>query len=271
MSNIVTKLNLNKTPNLVEPYSMVFAKNVRVDIDGSLHKDYGIKPFLGFDSEGRAYDQRTIIYKILNDFDNIINETTSDNEKLIVTEYRNKVKNILVQINNSNPSILHIIDVIPYNDEFYCFFNAIVEYKTTNPETQVEEINTKEDSFIFCYKEKEDRFYPCNTAWKYHNGKIDGCVLNNIVGEKILVIAEYDTNEKVPLKCINLTKSKNTDDESIYTQSPIIPITNLNCNGTFNYVIPNGCYQFFVRYKIRDNFYTDWFPASKELFTGNNN
>ena len=66
-------------------------------------------------------------------------------------------KNILVQINNSNPSILHIIDVIPYNDEFYCFFNAIVEYKTTNPETQVEEINTKEDSFIFCYKEKEDR------------------------------------------------------------------------------------------------------------------
>ena len=271
MSNIVTKLNLNKTPNLVEPYSMVFAKNVRVDIDGSLHKDYGIKPFLGFDSEGRAYDQRTIIYKILNDFDNIINETTSDNEKLIVTEYRDKVKNILVQINNSNPSILHIIDVIPYNDEFYCFFNAIVEYKTTNPETQVEETNTKEDSFIFCYKEKEDRFYPCNTAWKYHNGKIDGCVLNNIVGEKILVIAEYDTNEKVPLKCINLTKSKNTDDESVYTQSPIIPITNLNCNGTFNYVIPNGCYQFFVRYKIRDNFYTDWFPASKELFTGNNN
>ena len=96
-------------------------------------------------------------------------------------------------------------------------------------------------------------------------------ISKGIVGEKILVIAEYDTNEKVPLKCINLTKSKNTDDESVYTQSPVIPITNLNYNGPFNYVIPNGCYQFFVRYKIRDNFYTDWFPASKELFTGNNN
>lgn len=266
MSNIVPKLNLNKTPNLVDTNSLVFAKNIRVDIDGSLHKDYGIKPFLGIDDAGDVCDYRTIIYKILNDFDDIINdETISQNEKVITTTYKTIVENILKQINNNNPSILHIIDVIPYNDEFYCLFNAITKYTIEGKETY------KTNDFIFCYKEKEDKFYPCDTAWSYHYGKIEGCILNNIVGEKILVIAEYDTDEKVPLKCINLSKASSTDDESIYTQMPIIPITNLNYSGTFNYVIPNGSYQFFIRYKIRDNFYTDWFPASKEVFTGNTN
>ena len=39
MGNIVTKLNLNRTPNLVENNSLVFAKNIRIDIDGTIHKD----------------------------------------------------------------------------------------------------------------------------------------------------------------------------------------------------------------------------------------
>ena len=44
MGNVVTKLNLNRTPNLVENNSLVFAKNIRIDIDGTIHKDYSINP-----------------------------------------------------------------------------------------------------------------------------------------------------------------------------------------------------------------------------------
>ena len=44
MGNVITKLNLNRTPNLVENNSLVFAKNIRIDIDGSIHKDYSINP-----------------------------------------------------------------------------------------------------------------------------------------------------------------------------------------------------------------------------------
>ena len=44
MANIIPKLNLNKTPNLVEANSLIFAKNIRLDNDGSIHRDYGIFP-----------------------------------------------------------------------------------------------------------------------------------------------------------------------------------------------------------------------------------
>ena len=54
MGNVITKLNLNRTPNLVENNSLVFAKNIRIDIDGTIHKDYSINPMsIVSDSESR--------------------------------------------------------------------------------------------------------------------------------------------------------------------------------------------------------------------------
>ena len=44
MAQIVPKLNLNKTPSIVENNSLVFAKNIRLDVDSTIHKDYGISP-----------------------------------------------------------------------------------------------------------------------------------------------------------------------------------------------------------------------------------
>ena len=43
MANIVPKLNLNRTPSIITNNSMVFAKNIRIDIDNSIHKDYSIE------------------------------------------------------------------------------------------------------------------------------------------------------------------------------------------------------------------------------------
>ena len=43
MARIVPKLNLNKTPQIVENYSLIFAKNIKVLKDGCIVKDNGIK------------------------------------------------------------------------------------------------------------------------------------------------------------------------------------------------------------------------------------
>lgn len=42
MARIVPKLNLNKTPQIVENNSLIFAKNIKVMKDGSIVTDDGI-------------------------------------------------------------------------------------------------------------------------------------------------------------------------------------------------------------------------------------
>lgn len=122
---------------------------------------------------------------------------------------------------------------------------------------------------IFEYDEVTETFTKIKCGWKYSGGKINGCVTVNNTGESILTICEYDVpnGKLVPIKHINVNKCSISDDETIYTQAPNIPITNITCTGRTNIQIPSGVYQFFVRYKIRDNFYTNWFPASMDLFT----
>ena len=130
---------------------------------------------------------------------------------------------------------------------------------------------SNEEDSIFEYDELTEEVNRVNCNWNYNGGEITGCVTVNNTGEQILTIAEYNTQADVPIKHINLSKCSDTDDESIYTQHPNIPITNLLLSGYYTCNIPNGVYQFFIRYKIRDEFYTNWFPASKLLFAGNTN
>lgn len=127
------------------------------------------------------------------------------------------------------------------------------------------------ESNIYEYKELTNTTDRINCGWAYHGGEITGCVTVNNTGEYILTICEYNATEDVPIKHINLSNCSEDDDESIYTQAPNIPITNLNLIDYYTCNIPNGVYQFFIRYKIRDNFYTNWFHASKECFAGNTN
>lgn len=272
MGNIVTKLNLNRTPNLVENNSLVFAKNIRIDVDGTIHKDYSINPMSIVSDSGvdKLYDN--ILTRIIADFNTIINpDSDYDNTlKECATYFLDKIKTIINYkgdyTQNYKTGSFRIIDIIPNSNEFYCFINGIYTTQVKGSDKKVHQEN-----MIIRFDEETNLFYPCNCNWTYSRGNIDGCVINNLLGEKIINIGESGSSNLVPLKCINLSKSHYTDDESIYTQSPNIPITNLGFGGMFSFTIPNGVYQFFVRYKIRDGFYTDWFPASKELFAGNKN
>lgn len=192
MSKIVPKLNLNKTPQLVENNSLIYAKNIRLLNDGTL-----------------AGDTMCATNRI----------------------YKN-----------------YVGQIVGLNDEYYLF--------TTKDIYVINEV-------LFTTSKLD-----CN--WTYHGGKITGIVTINNIGEKILTVCEYDTSEKVPIKHINVDKCSAKDNESIYTQNPEIPISNIYLAGKYSATIPNGVYQFYIRYKIRKDFYTPWFPCSGELYAGEN-
>ena len=273
MAQIVSKLNLNKTPSTVESNSLVFSKNIRLDIDGSIHRDYGVFPMSIHKGKkiNSLVNYKTILNRIISDIEDSTKAENVENYILLSYTHLNWISGKEIKDENNNviasKGTYKIVGIIPNSNEFYIFINGTCSRGTdSNNKDIIETYN-----FIICYDEKEDRFYPCNCNWNWSGGTITGCVINNLLGEKILNIGEKNSSTLVPLKCINLNNSTIGDDERIYTQTANIPITNLNYIGSFSYVIPNGVYQFFVRYKIRENFYTDWFPASKELFAGNKN
>lgn len=209
MARIVPKLNLNKTPQIVENNSLIFAKNIKVMKDGSIVTDDGISRITSL-----AY--------------------------YLTTGYS-------------------IVGQIPYNTCVYFFL-----YNGTN-------------SLIIRYDEKNpNTITPIGCNWNYsggteHTTKIYGEVIVNLNSDIILVIAEGgDDSLEIPIKFININRSSEEDDESIYTQSPKVPIINLLDGGRYTKVIPNGVYQFFIRYEIKEDFYTKWIPCSKELFAGTN-
>lgn len=158
-----------------------------------------------------------------------------------------------------------LVGYIPYNTKVYLFFYS----------------ETSGSSVIYEYDEQkalissQNSFTKCNTGWKYSGGIIEGIVTVNLRNDTLLTINEYfedyveGENSLIPIKTINLNESKEDDDESIYSNAPIIPILNLITLGTYSNTIPNGTYQFFVRYEIVEGYYTNWFPCSGELFTAN--
>lgn len=124
------------------------------------------------------------------------------------------------------------------------------------------------ESCILEYNELTKTYVELNTGWTYSGGSITGFVNTNITGEKILTIAESLDGVLIPLKHINLSHCTSSDNESLYTQTPEIPIANLTLNDTYIETIPNGVYVYFIRYKIREGVYTNWQLCSRPIFGG---
>lgn len=124
---------------------------------------------------------------------------------------------------------------------------------------------------IIEYNEVTKNINVIQANWHYEgqDTTIVGYVSTNISGEKILTIGEYkESGSRIPLKHINLSYCATTDNESIYTQAPEVPIGNVSLYDTYAKTIPNGVYIFFIRYKIRDGVYTNWFLCSNPIFSG---
>ena len=146
MGNVITKLNLNRTPNLVENNSLVFAKNIRIDIDGSIHKDYSINPMSIVPSSDydKLYDN--ILTRIIADFNTIISSSDSDETLVKCTTYfLDKIKTIInyrgTYTDNYKTGSFRIIDVIPNSTEFYFFINGVYITQSQGSEEVVHQEN----------------------------------------------------------------------------------------------------------------------------------
>lgn len=264
MSRIVPKLNLNKTPQLVESNSLIMAKNIRLLEDGTIGPDTSLDEVETRNNERQVY----YISQIVG-----LNNKVYLFKEAIDVMYSNEAKTI---IEEDYPDECFVDDELTrdrtpdfdVNSEGYVTRNGVL-FEDREVATQLNS-NIYNRIKIYEYDEVTGNQKKVKCGWKYNGGEIIGCVTTNNTGEDILTICEYNVpgDKLVPIKHINLSKCKASDDESVYTQAPNIPISNLICVGKYVKTIPSGVYQFFVRYKIRDDFYTTWMPCSKELFAG---
>lgn len=127
-----------------------------------------------------------------------------------------------------------------------------------------------ENSLIVEYDEITKDVEELDTLWTYSGGEyITGCVNTNQSGERILTIAEHRLNSNIPIKHINIDVAHpDNANESIYCQAPKCPTANLVLYDTYVKTIPNGVYVFFIRYRIREGVYTNWFLCSRPIFGG---
>lgn len=311
MAKIVSKLDLNKTPQLVDNNSLIFAKNVKVLKDGTIGPDSAVVKLL--EIKGIILGQ---IVGLNNTVYLFIHQNSNNNSPLLlstlyptgtvisqvltynITIYNNYKTKVYTWNIESETFISFLTDTlldffggtvsqtgIPVGPKLYSSYpvTSYLNINWTYLDDDVEVLGEKQITYnvneentsinIYKYFEKDNCIEEIESAWSYSGGNITGvCTINN-TGEEILTICEYfDNNEKqIPIKHINTTTCSKDDDESIYTQAPSIPITNLTLVTTYTKTIPNGVYQFFVRYKIYKDFYTDWFPCSKECFAGSSN
>lgn len=309
MGRVITKLNLNKTPQLVENNSLIFAKNIKLLKDGSIGPDFAVRNIMSLITSTNKYGVighivgvNNKIYFFVESYDKSIEQdehieinfppTTGDEVRNVVfilgsfkfnydslegKTYQefviSKIKDVLnidatiTLDTESNKYILNIKHNLSENLEAFWNYKQDTLYGILSFTLHGTGLPTKIQ--ILEYNELTDFIQEIQCGWKYNGGKITGNVTVNNTNEEILTICEYDCpTADIPIKHINLARCKADDDESIYTQAPNVPITNLKLITTYTKTIPNGVYQFFIRYKIRENFYTSWFPCSKECFAG---
>lgn len=266
MAKIIPRLDLNKIPSGAQNYGLIFAKNIRLDAFGNIRKDYDIEPIRYLKSENSSDNEQlsydNIIEKAYDDIVDILDNDTSISQKYkdCLTYY----KDWFEAINEDSKNIVNIVGYICDNNSVFLFIRTKCGIDNDAWETV---------DCIVKFNEEDLTFLPCNCAWSWSGGNISGYVTQNLRGETILNICEINENANIniPFKSINLKYSNYTDDESLYTQTPNVPLINIEFLDYFSYTIPNGVYQFFIRYELRENVYTDWFPASRQIFTGNYN
>ena len=182
------------------------------------------------------------------------------------------VSDIIYTISHTNPRVKYpgetlnreIIYILPCNTELIIF----VKYDYVKGEYH------DYYYYVFRYKEKTDNTELIIKNYNYRGGKLTGTFTYNVDNDLIIAISEYGENLHIPLKVINIDKIINqTIDESKVSICPEVRIPTIN---NINYVKGNaykGWYYFFIRYKIDNTDYTQWYNFGQPIYvdTINNN
>ncbi len=128
---------------------------------------------------------------------------------------------------------------------------------------------------VYRYKEKTDTQNESISLvinnLEYHNGKLNGTFTYNIDNDLIIAISEYGDDLSIPLRIINIDKDPVNGSIDNYKLS-IVPEVKLPSINNINYISGNaykGWYYFFIRYKINDNDYTQWYNFGEPIFIDN--
>lgn len=169
--------------------------------------------------------------------------------------YSNKI--IENYISNYYGERYDIIKLIPCNTELIII--TISNSNKNNPDKNIAD--------IFRYNEELKQIKLVYKDFEYYKGKINGTFTYNVNNELIVAISEYDGNEDVPLKSINFGKfeeDREQIDNKLLSINPEVLIPTIS----YEYVpgnLPKGWYYLFIRYKIDNNDYTNWFPISDKI------
>ena len=307
MAKIVSKLDLNKTPQIVDNNSLIFAKNIRVLPDGTIGPDLPIDNLtsvpgiilgyiVGLDSTiylfvGEStllnYIQVTQFYTglvptggVLTSYRlSINNEYTSyvynwEEGQDLGAYVSSMLSTTLGGKVVRQAQVTRLATHYPFTTTFDVDWTYTVEGEEGDGnKSEIYSVDSSTIVYnIYAYNELEKTLTKIDSAWTWSGGKIHGVCTTNNTGDTILTVCEYfdDGSKLVPIKHINLSHA-DVNDETLYTQTPNIPFTNLNFIEYYTNPIPNGVYQFFIRYKIYKDFYTSWFPCSGECFAGTKN
>ena len=166
-----------------------------------------------------------------------------------------------------------LVGVIPCNTEIILFVVNKDSYSNLSSE------NPECSCILFRYNEKTNTIQDYQPYQgipiTYHKGKIKGTFTYNVNNELIIAFSEYDALVDVPLKTINLgvagTKegADYTSDFNFDGKSPISPEIVIPRVSSFDYVSGSsykGWYYYFIRYKINEHDYTQWYPIGSPIF-----
>ena len=132
---------------------------------------------------------------------------------------------------------------------------------------------TYKDSAIFRYIAASDECYLVTQNWKWQGGKIKGTYTYNVDNNLIIAVAEHDFlhyeqrqdftyNGQVPLKIINIDHAQNiiyNPSWETYAAVPKVPYCYCHSFDYVNGFSYKGYYEFYIRYKISENNYTQWY------------
>lgn len=117
------------------------------------------------------------------------------------------------------------------------------------------------------YNEVEDRVTFIKSKIAYNGGEINGTYNYTVRQELIIIFCEKDSTNPINncLKTINCGIFEKDitfeQEESYFNVCPDVPICKCKLLSLVSGVnIPNGVYQFFIRYKIDSTNYSKWFP-----------
>ena len=285
--DIAFSLNLNKHPKDATNLSLINAENFRISEDGSCltldNKIYKLDKI-----NDKLNDHFFKNLSLSNEYVDwkIVNILSTNKEIILFVASNYNFFADKVYINNDLLGYKYL-NIFRYNEEIDEISDAIIssEFKT-NSNIYIKKIGDYEDD----YNEEDYKKIGVirKNALKYYGGKFSGTFTYNIKNELIIAFCEYDSvcSDKSelgePLQIINLGYwesykddnnvehynliNENNLDPRTFPLCPEVTIPKIINDEIINGFSKKGWYNFYIRYKINNNDYTQWFNFGKSFY-----